>query len=201
MREIELSRGTTALVDDEDFERISLHSWALNPQGNYAVRKGNRRRGEPRTVQMHREVLNPASGVQVDHINGNTLDNRKENLRLVDTQKNAFNRAKPNVPCTSVYKGVFRRKNKPNWQARIKYNDKHIELGTYVKESYAAAVYNFAAAIFFGEYRRENVGAEIPSLADADKLAVYRKCKRAIQKHGWYVDTEAYRSFHFKEAV
>lgn len=201
MKEIPLTKGAVAIVDDEDYERISEHSWAINPMGGYAVRKGNKNRGEPRTIQMHREILQAPAGLQIDHINGNTLDNRKENLRFADVQKNAFNRGKPAVSCTSIYKGVCKRKNRPNWKARIKYNDRHVELGTYVDEAYAAAVYNFAAAIFFGDFRRENAGKDLPELSEQDKLAVFRKCDRAVQKHGWYVETETYRSFFMREVA
>ena len=201
MKEISLTKGAIAIVDDEDFERISEHSWALNSVGGYAVRKGSKNRGEPRTVQMHREILQAPVGIQIDHINGNPLDNRKGNLRYADVQRNAFNRGKPTVRCSSIYKGVYKRKNKPNWKARIKYNDKHVELGTYVDEAYAAVVYNFAAAIFFGDFRRENAGEELPEISESDKLSIFRKCHRAIQKHGWYVETEAYRSFFRKEVA
>lgn len=201
MCEIELTKGMKALVDDEDYERLSAHSWAFNSQGGYAVRKGSKTRGEPRTVQMHREVLQVSEGDQIDHINGNRLDNQKANLRVVDVQKNAFNRRKPNVFCTSQYKGVYKRKNRPSWNARIKYNDKHIELGTYRDETYAAAVYNFAASVFFGEYMRGNEGTDLPELDEDLKRQVFEKCRKAITKHGWYVDTNTYRSFYLREAA
>ena len=82
MMEIPLTRNATAIVDDEDYDRLMEHAWELNPEGlGYAIRKGSKRRGEPRTVQMHREVLRVSEGMQIDHINGNGLDNRKQNLR------------------------------------------------------------------------------------------------------------------------
>lgn len=199
MKEIKLTQGKVALVDDDDFDKINQHRWALNPQGKgYAVRKGNKRRGEPRTIHMHRVVMCAPDGVQIDHINGNSLDNRKENLRLVDTQRNAFNRKKPNVSCTSQYKGVIRRKNSPSWHVRIKFNDRQIELGSYSDEAFAAAVYNFASRIFFGVYRRENTGSKIHELDESEQYSVYRKCKKYIERYGWYVDTDTYRSFYMR---
>ena len=202
MKVIPLSRGQFTIVDDEDYDRLMAHSWAWVPGSGssgspgYAVRGGNKKRGEPRTIQMHREILNAPPGVQIDHINTNSLDNRKENLRFADTQKNAFNRNKPNVPCTSIYKGVMQRKDQTNWIARIKFNERHVELGTYADEAYAAAVYNFASRIFFGEYRRENVGDEIPELNLIQQYKVYLQCRKYIERYGWYVDTETYRFFY-----
>lgn len=201
MREIELTRGKYAVVDDEDYERINSHSWAAvpNPYGGvYAVRKGSKRKGEPRTIQMHREILNAPKGSIIDHVNGDGLDNRKSNLRFANTQKNSFNRKKPNLDSTSRYKGVLQRKGSTNWIARIKFNNRHVELGTYGDEAYAASVYNFASRIFFGEFRRENVGPEIPELSCIEQNRLFLQCQKYIERYGWYVDTKAYRSFYFR---
>ena len=203
MKVIPLTRGKYTIVDDEDYERLMQHSWAWVPSTNsksgmgYAVRKGSKRRGEPRTVQMHREILHAAEGTIIDHLNRNSLDNRKENLRFASVQKNAFNRSKPVMKCTSRYKGVFQRKNKKYWTARIKFNDRHVELGSYEDEEKAAAVYNFASRIFFGRYRCENQGVE--ELTLSEQWQVFEKAKRYISKYGWYVDTETYRSFFMEK--
>ena len=132
----------------------------------------------------------------IDHINLDSLDNRKENLRFADTQKNAFNRAKPVMVCTSRYKGVFRRKHSNNWTARIKFNGRHVELGSYNNEEKAAAVYNFASHIFFGRYRHEN--DNVRELTQVEQRQIYRRAKRYIEKYGWYVNTETYRSFFWE---
>lgn len=197
MKEIQITRGAVAIVDDEDFERINSRKWALNPEGmGYAVRKGSKRCGEKRTVSMHQEIMYAPSGSIIDHINGNGLDNRKCNLRFANVQKNAFNKRKAKGPYTSKYKGVFRRKNKTKWTARIKYNDHHIELGDYPDEALAAAVYNFAAAIFFAEFRHENIGDEIPELPLEMQIKVFGRCKRAAERRGWYINTPAYRYYY-----
>lgn len=189
MKQIPITQGRFAIVDDEDFERIAAHSWAINPQGTgYAVRKGSKRRGEPRTVHMHREVLGLTGGEIVDHINGNGLDNRKSNLRVADTQKNAFNRGKPNIPCTSRFKGVISRKGSPSWHARIKFRDKCVELGAFRDEADAAAAYNLGARAFFGVYRRENQG--VGELTGADRERVMQKIRNAIDKNGWVIAPE-----------
>ena len=204
MKIISLTRGKETIVDDEDYERLMKHSWAWVPSTEslssegYAVRKGNKKRGEPRTVQMHREILNAPCGSVVDHINIHSLDNRKANLRYADTQKNAFNRQKIAIPCTSRYKGVFRRSNprsseKP-WTARIRFNNRRVELGTYENEKTAAAAYNLASRILFGEFRCENRG--VYELGQPLMGMVLEKIKRYIDRYEWYVDTDAYHFFY-----
>ena len=204
MKIIPLTRGKETIVDDEDYERLIKHSWAwVPPTGSlsgegYAVRKGSKRRGEPRTVQMHREILNAPKGSVIDHINIHSLDNRKANLRYANNQKNAFNRPKTLVPCTSRYKGVFQRSNPDNpvkpWTARIRFNDRRIELGTYEDEKTAAAAYNLASRILFGDFRHENRG--VGELGQLQMGTVLKKIKRYIDHYGWCVDTVAYRFFY-----
>lgn len=207
MKVMPLTRGQVTIVDDEDYDRLMKHSWAWVPStsslssAGYAVRKGSKRRGEPRTVQMHREILHAPKGTMIDHINLNSLDNRKENLRYADVHQNGFNRPKPIMDCTSKYKGVLRRLRPANeakpWTARIKYNDRHVELGTYPTEELAAGVYNYASRIFFGQFRHENEGVdEIPPDLQAE---IFRKAGNYIERYGWYVDTELYQQLHFKE--
>ena len=203
MKIIPLTRGKQTIVDDEDYERLMAHSWAWVPATGsrssvgYAVRKGNKKRGEPRTIQMHREILHAPQGIMVDHINLNSLDNRKENLRCATVQENGFNRPKPCMDCTSIYKGVLARENNPiknGWNARIKFNGRHVELGRYWNEEQAAAAYNFASRLFFGRYRHENEGVE--ELTSAQQWALFQKARNYIERYGWYVDTETYRSFY-----
>ncbi len=203
MKVIPLTRGKYTIVDDEDYDRLMEHSWAWAPatgslsSPGYAVRKGSKRRGEPRTVQMHREILHAPNNIMVDHVNLDSLDNRKGNLRYANCQENGFNRPKPIMDCTSIYKGVFQRKNHTRWAARIKFNGRHIELGEFDKEETAAAAYNFASRIFFGQYRHENAGVD--ELSAKGKQRILQIAERYIEKYGWYVDTETYRSFHFSD--
>ncbi len=204
MKIIYLTRDKYTIVDDEDYERLMKHSWAWIPatgsqsSKGYAVRKGNKKRGEPRTVQMHREILHASKGTIIDHKNLNSLDNRKENLRYADVQTNSFNRNKPIMDCTSKYKGVLQRKNDTRWMARIKFNGRHVELGKYDTEEKAAAIYNFASRIFYGKYRHENEGVE--ELSFKEQMRVFKTAERYIERYGWYVDTETYRSFKFEVA-
>lgn len=205
MKTIPLTRGKYTIVDDEDYDRLMKHRWSwVPPSGSksgkgYAVRKGSKRRGEPRTVQMHREIMHAPKGACIDHKNTNSLDNRKANLRFANVQENGFNRPKLIMECTSSFKGVFKRKNSKVWTARIKFNGRHVELGTYKEEEKAAATYNFASRIFFGRYRYENPGVE--ELSFSEQYRIFKIAERYISRYGWYVDTETYRSFFMESAM
>jgi hypothetical protein len=86
-----------ALVDAEDYERISEHRWSYDYRG-YAIRgERSRSEGKQRTVRMHREILGAATGLDVDHINRNKLDNRRSNLRSVERAENIGNQARNGV--------------------------------------------------------------------------------------------------------
>jgi len=97
MQRIQLTQNQFALVDDEDFERINSLKWYASKQGThekfYAVRcTDKKRKGFPREYKkfwMHREIMNCPAGMYVDHINGDGLDNRKENLRIVTWDENS----------------------------------------------------------------------------------------------------------------
>ena len=113
---------------------------------------------------MHREITNAPKGMQVDHINGNTLDNRKENLRVCTRSQNMMNRGKQNNN-KSGYKGVsYMKKKDPNyeypkpWRAQIKCptNQKVIHLGCYKYPEQAARAYDKKAIELFGEYAQLN---------------------------------------------
>lgn len=194
MKRIPLTRNDYALVDDEDFERLNRYNWACAPNTHncyYAIRTvGTRKSGTKTTLSMHRQILKTKRDVQIDHIDGNGLNNTKANLRICSTQTNAFNRPKPKVKSTSRYKGVLQRKGSSNWTARIKYNNKSIELGNYPDERIAAAVYNYAAELMFGEFARGNIG--VPCLADEIKESVFRRCKAQVMKHDWHPETGAF---------
>lgn len=103
-RLIELSNdeGMT-IVDDEEFHRLNSHIWCRD--GGYSVRWGELPGGRSAKIYMHRDVMNFPKGFDVDHINGDKLDNRKENLRAVTKQQNQFNRGAVKGSI-SQYKGV-----------------------------------------------------------------------------------------------
>jgi len=152
MKLIILSKGQTTKIDDEDFEKLSKHSWYLNNHG-YVVS------GCKKRILMHREVVvaKPFPENEVDHINGDRLDNRKLNLRVCTRNENAKNRRA--YKCnTSGFKGVFYEKDTINhWGAKIRVNTKLINLGFFESKEEAAVIYDKAAIKYFGEFATLNI--------------------------------------------
>lgn len=148
-----LTNGSIALVDDEDFEKVSRYSW-YSLKG-YAARTGSMP-GEPHTMLLHHVVTGTDYKYIVDHVNGDTLDNRKKKLRVATIQQNCFNKSVNKNKQSSKYKGVFWSKEKNLWLSLIKLNGKSNHLGYYDLEVDAAAAYNENAKILFGEYARLN---------------------------------------------
>lgn len=159
MREITLTKGYIAFVDDEDYDQLITHKWKANVTSSgqvYAMRAG---------LKMHRVVMNAPKGMVVDHINGNTLDNQKKNLRICEQRMNARNRGvRKTCHKTSMFKGVHLAKSGV-WIARIRVNSKGYCLGYFDREIDAALAYNQAAIERFGSFAKINdpallVGAE-----------------------------------------
>lgn len=144
-----LPQGYYTIIDADDFEIVSKHTWRLeftgrNPELPYPITtiKG-------KNTAMHRLLIGVSGGI-VDHRNRNTLDNRKCNLKIVTRQQNAFN-SFPRKG-SSKYKGVSWDKVQSKWYAKIKLNDKAIALGRFKCEKDAARAYNAKAKKLFGEY-------------------------------------------------
>lgn len=137
-----------ALVDRELFPIISEYRWHLDIRG-YA-----RTKTAGKLIWMHRMIINIPDDRQIDHINGDTLNNTKANLRLVDNQLNQANR-NPNP--NRRYKGVFRNTKIPSmFEARIGWGKKSIYLGLFRSEQEAAAAYDQKAIELYGKYARLN---------------------------------------------
>lgn len=159
MKEIKLTRGHIAIVDDEDFEYLSKFKWQAIPKGGdrvYARRSkriGSRSEGKQLSFYMHREVTNAKKGEYVDHINHNTLDNTRNNLRkCTNAQNSKNNRGQTSQRIHSKYKGVKKNLNSTTYSARITVDGKSIYLGSYKTQEEAAESYNKAAVEFHGEY-------------------------------------------------
>lgn len=152
IKEIELTQGKVTLVDDSDFEEINQYKWHFG--GGYARRNKRDVDGSRKIVFLHRELMNTPAGLETDHINGEKLDNRRSNLRIVNKSMNQRN-TKPRKGA-SEFKGVSFYKTKRHksgyWIARIQISGKVKNLGYFKNELEAAKAYNEAAKIHYGEY-------------------------------------------------
>lgn len=141
-----LTRGFVTIIDPDDLPLIAGRAWRarVNP-GNrvYAVCSG--RPGAE--LLMHRLILSAPPGVQVDHVNRDSLDNRRQNLRLCTVAQNAVNRASRNA---SGFKGVYAARKR--WSARIGPFGAHKQLGTFDDPVTAARAYDAAARVLYGEF-------------------------------------------------
>jgi hypothetical protein len=148
MQLIPLTKGHLATVDDDVFDYLSKWRWHYN---GHAERK-EYREGKQVHVLMHRIIMNAPDGLLVDHINGDSLDNRRANLRLANHSTNAMNMRKHRG--SSRYKGVTRVGNQ--WRVQIWKDNKKAFDATAPTERWGAMIYDLNAPALFGKYARLN---------------------------------------------
>lgn len=143
---IPLTKGKFAKVDNEDFERLKDINWCCTIN-NYSI---NRKFG-----LMHRFIMDTPQDMDTDHINHDTLDNRKSNLRICNTSDNlgnlSFRRG-----FTSIYKGVCWINERKKWKSSVAYNNTNYILGYFTSEIEAAKAYDKKARELFGEFALTN---------------------------------------------
>lgn len=142
MKKISLTKGKFAIVDNEDYERLKQYKWQYNNIG-YASRDIVID-GKPKKLLMHRDIMNTPKGMDTDHINGERLDNRKINLRIVTHQKNMWNIKKMPNHNTSGHMGVSWQINRHKWQVGIKVSGKRIHIGNFLYIQDAIKAYQLA---------------------------------------------------------
>jgi len=158
MKPISLGKkGVVCFVDDEDYMRLSQWKWyphySKNNRSYYAFRISRKKEGEKRNIWMHREILGfeLKDGRLGDHINRNTLDNRRENLREATPASNCWNRRRSKNN-TSAYVGVSYDKRYRRWVAQIVNDGKYIFIGCSFPDAISAArAYDHVALKLRGE--------------------------------------------------
>lgn len=147
------------LIDDEDYEKIKDYSWHLKLEkktGNFYAQTNIYRNNKRTTAYMHRMILNAPDKILVDHTNGDTLNNKRNNIRLCSYFENNRNSQKRKFKKASIFKGVSLH-YKGKYQATIGYNKKLIYLGLFDSEKDAAHAYNESAKKYFGEFAKLNI--------------------------------------------
>lgn len=172
MREIVLSQGKIAIVDDEDYDWLSQWSWYYRRDNTgrkdgkkydravRSVRIGSSKMNHSYELYMHREIMKAGPDQKVDHVNGDGLDMRRSNLRFYEKGQNRQNSDKNSHyrgnPTSSPFKGVTWHKATGKWAAACMNNGKRKHLGLFHLEEEAAHAYDAAAREMHGEFARLN---------------------------------------------
>jgi len=146
------------LVDGEDYDMIRLHRWHLVPWSYNDTKFYVGTKKDGKNIKIHRLIMGfPAPPLVVDHINGNTFDNRKCNLRICAQQENIRAKGKQKNN-TSGYVGVYLHRNK--WRAQIKHNNRRLDIGHFDCKFAAARARDLKAIEFYGEHAYTNFPKE-----------------------------------------
>lgn len=149
MKEIVLTKGKVAFVSDEDYEELSKYKWCCTSHG-YAIRNWMYKQ-----IYMHRHIKKAKISEEVDHINGNKLDNRRDNLRLCNRSSNAKNVSRHSDNRTG-FKGVYKNgyNLKKPYASRIMVNGKAIWLGRHATPEIAYEAYKIASEKYHGNFSK-----------------------------------------------
>lgn len=146
MKEIQLTQGKVAIIDSNDFEKLSQFKWYFH-EGYARTDISNKRL----KIYMHRMIIGDGEYI-TDHINSNRLDNRKSNLRKCTFSQNSVNKFKVNRKTTSKYKGVYFASDRNKWRVQVGRN----KIGSFNTEQEAAIAYNKKAVEIYGEFAKLN---------------------------------------------
>ncbi|MDD3267103.1 MAG: AP2 domain-containing protein [Burkholderiales bacterium] len=166
VKRIKLTQRKYAIVDDEDYEYLMQWKWSAHKRSKlfYAIRSETVDLNKQYSNYMHRLIMNAQKGELVDHINHDTLDNRRCNLRICTHKENCRNKIVPSNN-TSGYKGVSWNKRLNKWRCDIKLDNSRILLGYFDTIIEAAYAYDEAAIYNFGEFAYLN----FPDLTSEDR--------------------------------
>lgn len=142
------------IIDDEDYDKIKNYNWFIMKQRKTYVFRNVRVDGKRRIELLHRRIMNFPPGF-IDHIDGNSLNNGKENMRVCNNAENLRNRGRQKNN-KSGFKGVRLHSQNKNWVAQIRTNNVTKYIGVYETKEAAALAYNEAAKKYHGEFARLN---------------------------------------------
>lgn len=147
MKQLQLTNKKNTLIDNRDFNVLSKYKWHTISK-TYVARTGR----DGKEILLHRQLLKAPIGVEVDHIDGDTLNNQRSNLRLVTHAENIRNRPHLNKNNRSGETGVSWFKLRGKWRARLMINGKDIHLGLFTIKKEAIKARKIAAKKYFGIY-------------------------------------------------
>lgn len=155
MKKIKLTQNKYTLVDDEDFKKLNQFKWFARKDSKsgifYVARNSKTIKGKRHMVHMHREIMNVLKNIDIDHKDGNGLNNQKNNLRLATRSQNNMNqkKRKDNI---SGFKGVSWRKDNKKWRTNISVEGKTITIGYFKTALEASKAYIKACIKYHGKF-------------------------------------------------
>lgn len=153
MKTIQLTQGKVAIIDDEDYEKVCTKKWYAHKRtGKYYAESG----GINGRYMLHIFVMGLENGVLLDHKDGDSLNNQKENLRVCTRQQNSYNKKPYSTAPIAGIKGISLNKKSKRWRAQIQKDKKKIYIGVYSNYLDAAKAYNEKAIELFGEFSQLN---------------------------------------------
>jgi len=153
MKTIKLTQNQVALVSDEDYDFLNQWKWYAKKSGanSFIAMRGEKESGKRKTICMHRVIC---PGEVIDHKDGNSLNNTRENLRSCTSNQSHQNRQR--TKGSSQYRGVSWSKKNRKWIGRVKNDRRSIYLGSFADEEQAARAYDKTAREVYGEFARLN---------------------------------------------
>lgn len=156
---VPLSRGAVAIVDPIDAAMVGHWNWNFSPRdiSGYAVRQHREYGLKPRLILMHRLIMRAViggkidEGLEVDHVDGDGLNNRRSNLRVCTRSQNAMNRIRP-ITNRTGHKGVRLDKKLGKYVASIRVSGRYIHIGTFELLDEACAAQEVAAERYHGDF-------------------------------------------------
>lgn len=139
-------RKLLVMVDDDDYEKLEKFNWQADKYNSVSSHSTDKGR-----ILVHRYITDCPLNLEVDHIDGNRLNNQKSNLRIVNSSQNKMNRGS-RKDCKSGFKGVSWHNKNSKWVSRIMINGKYKHLGQFETKEQAAETYNMYAKESFKEF-------------------------------------------------